>query len=137
MAKGDIAPEVKLKEVASVNKNLYKLVLYLVKVIPMVISGIYVLNTVLSYFDIDTPILSYLVQFLFIGGLYILSYVFKFCIYHRLFIHYILITLILNIIDYHFGLPVSDKGVFLLYMIITGIFLFLILYFRQKHHKTK
>ena len=116
----------------SLNKSLYKIVLYLIKVIPMVISGIYLLNTVLSYFDTDLELFSYLVQFLFIGMMYAISYAFKFCAWHRMFIHYILIILVLNIIDYHIGIPLSDKGMVTLYIIIATVCLFGALYLKFK-----
>ena len=116
------------------SKVLYKLVLFSVKTIPVLISGIYVLNTILSYFGIDWEGFAYIVQFLFIGFVYIASLAFRFCRYHRMFIHYITLTLILNIIDYHWGIPLSDRNLFLMYMIITGLFLFLILYFHMKTH---
>ena len=38
------------------NKLLYKIELYLVKVIPMIYALLSLLNTTLSYFDIDTVI---------------------------------------------------------------------------------
>jgi hypothetical protein len=121
-----------MKGEESLSKTLYKVVLYSVKVIPMVISGIYLLNTVLSYFNIDLELFSYIVQFLFIGQMYATSYAFKFCAWHRMFIHYILIILILNIIDYHIGIPLSDKEMFTLYIIITTICMFLALYLKVK-----
>lgn len=114
------------------NKSLYKIVLYSIKVIPMVISGIYLLNTVLSYFNIDLELFSYLVQFLFIGFMYAASFAFKFCSWHRVFIHYILIILILNIIDYHVGIPLSNKAMVTLYIIIATVCLFLALYLKFK-----
>ena len=43
----------------NLNKTLYKIQLYLLKVIPMVMAFIYLLNTVLSYYDIDLEIFSY------------------------------------------------------------------------------
>lgn len=115
---------------ASLSKTLCRIMLYSVKVIPMVISGIYVLNTVLSYFYIDLPVLSYIVQFLFIAFMLIASYAFKFCKWHRMFIYYILLILVLNIIDYHIGIPISNRGLLLMYVIITGIFMFYILYLK-------
>jgi hypothetical protein len=119
---------------ASLSKTLCRIMLYSVKVIPMVISGIYVLNTVLSYFYIDLPVLSYIVQFLFIAFMLIASYAFKFCKWHRMFIYYILLILILNIIDYHVGIPISNRGLLLMYVIITGIFMFYILYLKFKRN---
>ena len=95
------------------------------------------LNTLLSYFDIDVPLLSYIggISLLPLLFLYLSSYVFKFCEYHRMFLHYVSVNWILNIIDYYWGIPVSNKSLFLLYMVITGIFLFLILYYHQKEVK--
>lgn len=128
MVEEDMEKEEKL------NKIWYRLELYLIKIIPVIIACIYLLNTILSYFYIDAPILS------FIGGtsiftlmfLYLSSYVFKFCIYHRLPIHYITINWLLNIYDYYIGIPLSNKNLFLMYMIITGITILLILYFKFK-----
>lgn len=119
----------------SLSKCLYKIVLYSVKVIPIIVSGIYLLNTVLSYFNIDLELFSYLVQFLFIGQMYATSFAFKFCAWHRMFIHYILIILILNIIDYHIGIPLSDKGMITLYIIIATVCMFLALYSKIKWTK--
>ena len=120
----------------NLNKVLYKLILYSVKVIPMLISGIYLLNTVLSYCNIDLPLFSYIVQFLFIGFFYITSYAFKFCAWHRMFIHYITLVLILNIIDYHIGIPLSDRNILAAYLIISIVFLIItvILKFKSCKH---
>lgn len=121
------------------SKYLYKIELYLIKIIPAVLAAISLLNTVLSYCGIDMPLLSYVggISLLPLIFLYISSYVFRFCIYHRIFLHYVSITWILNIIDYYWGIPVSDKGIFLLYMSITGVFLFLLLYLHMRKLKQK
>lgn len=117
-------------KVASSSKTSHKIMLYSVKVIPMIISGIYLLNTVLSYFCIDLPCLSYIVQYLFLAFMYLASYVFLFCKWYRMFIHYLLCILTLNIIDYHYGIPVSDRGMLLIYCILAGVFLFIIVYLK-------
>lgn len=41
------------------SKNLYKVELYLLKIMPMVIALAYLVNTVSSYFGVDIPILLY------------------------------------------------------------------------------
>lgn len=71
------------------SKILYKVQLYLLKVIPMVMAFICLLNTVLSYFDIDVILLSYLgsCSILMIVYLYISSYVFRFCEYHFIILY--------------------------------------------------
>lgn len=40
------------------SKNLYKVELYLLKIMPMVIALAYLVNTVSSYFGVDIPILA-------------------------------------------------------------------------------
>ena len=116
------------------NKRLYKIELYLIKIIPMIIALIYLSNTILSYFNIDIPLLSYLggVSVLELLFLYISSIVFRFCIYHRLFIHYIIINWLINIYDYYIGIALNDKNMFLVYMIIAGVFIFILLFTRPK-----
>lgn len=114
----------------SLSKALYKLVLLSIKAVPIIISVIYVINTVLSYFGIDLPLLSYVVQYLFIAFMYLASYAFRFCRWHRMFIHYITLVFTLNIYDYHFGLPITDRGLLLFYCILTGVFLLVTVYLR-------
>lgn len=124
-------------EASYLNKTLYKIQLYLLKVIPMVMAFICILNSVLSYFDIDLPILSYIVgnSFLTIVYFYITSYVFKFCFYHRMFMHYTTITWIINIVDLYIGIPIGDLPYLLLQLIVAGISLFIILYLYVKSNK--
>lgn len=119
------------------SKILYKVQLYLLKVIPMVMAFICLLNTVLSYFDIDVILLSYLgnCSILMIVYLYISSYVFRFCEYHRMFLHYIVVITGLNTYDYYVGIPVSDLCLLMIYQIVTGMCLFIILYLYVKSHK--
>ena len=127
-----MAVEEKLK-----NKILYKTQLCLLKVIPMVMAFIFWINTVLSYFDIDLEVFSYIgsCSIITIVYLYISSYVFRFCEYHRMFLHYVCIIWLINIYDYYIGIPVDDISMLMIYQIITGICLFTILYLYVKSHK--
>lgn len=120
------------------SKTLYKIEIWLLKIIPMVLAGIYLSNTILSYFlDIDLIILSYIggISLLPLIFLYLSSYVFRFCIYHRVFLHYITINELILILDTHIGLPISDLEYFCLQMSIFGISLFLFLYLYVKSNK--
>ena len=119
------------------SKILYKVQLYLLKVIPMVMAFICLLNTVLSYYNIDLEFLSYVgsCSILMVVYLYISSYVFRFCEYHRMFLHYIVLNTAINTYDMYIGVPLSDRGIFTLYLSIAGIFLFIILYLYVKNHK--
>lgn len=124
-------------EVSLNSKTLYKLFLGFLKVIPMIMAGLFLLNTVLSYFDIDYSIISYLAGIGLIPWLFIMlaSYTLKFCEYHRMFLWYILVNNIMCWIDANYGLPVSDRGYLILHFILAGFFLFLVLYFHQKCRK--
>ena len=119
------------------SKTLYKIELGLLKVIPMILALTALLNSILSYFGIDLYILSYIggVSIFTMLFLYLSSYVFKFCEYHRMFLHYIVSTWIINTIDYYVGIPISDLEYLCLQMIIAGISLFIILYLYVRSHK--
>ena len=105
----------------NLSKLLYKIELYLIKIIPIIIAFIYLLNTILSYFYIDLPILSYTVMGLLVMFLYISSYVFKFCSWHRVCLLYIIINLVLNILDLYIEVNLSDRDMFILYQQMLAI----------------
>ena len=116
------------------NKSLYKIELYLLKIIPMIIAGLYLLNTILSYFYIDIPLLSVIggMSILPLIFLYVSSYAFKFCEYHRMFLHYIVVCDSIAYIEYYSGGILSDRSYLLLHIIIAGLFLYIILYLKFK-----
>lgn len=113
---------------------MYKLELLSVKYIPILIALIVLLNAILSYFDIYLDALNYIAgtSFLTLIPMYIFSYAFKFCEYHRMFIHYILTHKLVLTVDLYIGIPISDLTLLGLNLIIAGIFLFIILYLHQK-----
>ena len=119
------------------NKSLYKIELYLLKVMPMLIAAIYLINTVLSYYDIILPVLSYIggLSLILLVFMYISSYVFRFCMFHRMFIHYNTLMWLLNIYDMYIGIPVNDRGLLSIYLIITTVFMFIILHIYVKNHR--
>lgn len=98
------------------NKSLYKIELYLLKVLPMLLAAIYLVNTVLSYYDTIIPALSYIggLSFIPLVFMYVSSYVFRFCSYHRMFLHYIVVNDSVNIVDYYYTLPISDWELFVM-----------------------
>lgn len=106
------------------SKNLYKLELFVIKVIPAVIAFISFLNTVLYYFGINAVILTYIggISFLTIGFLYLTSYVFQFCEYHRMSLHYIVVVNLISYIDMDYGIQVSDFDLLILYTSLYMIF---------------
>ena len=123
------------------SKNLYKLLIVMLKYIPMIISLCYLANTIIAYVGMDIPVLSSIAGMSLLTWIfmYIATIVFKFCNYHRMFLYYILIVDIINIIDYYIGIPISDFQLLMLHSIITGISLFIILflYLRTRNNGIK
>lgn len=118
----------------SLERRTYKLMLGMLKVIPMLLAFLAILNTLFGFLGIDCSIISMLggVSFLPLVFLYLASFVFKFCIYHRMFLHYILLNNILELVDYYVGIPVSTFNLFIVHVSLIGLFLFLVLYFYRR-----
>lgn len=122
-----------VKEESLRSKNLYKVFLVALKVLPMLISLCYLLNTITAYLGYNIEIFS------FIGGvsllpwifLYVSAVVFRFCMYHKMFLFYILSDDVINYLDYFFDFTTAYEF-FIIHMSIAGIFLFLILYLYKK-----
>lgn len=113
---------------------MYKLELLCVKYIPILIAVIVLANAILSYFDIYIEEINYVAgtSFLTLIPMYISSYAYKFCEYHRMFIHYILSHKLLVTVDMYIGIPISDFNMLMVYLVLAGIFALAILYLHQK-----
>lgn len=115
----------------------YKLLILVLKFIPMLTALCYMTSTIFNYFDYNIEPLSN------IGGMslltwvfiYLASVVFKFCSYHRMFLWYILIDDLFNIIDYYWSIPISTDNILMLHNIWIGITLFIILVLYVKSNK--
>ena len=118
-------------------KRLHRVIIEVLKVIPMLLALVSLLNSTLSYFGIDLMILSYIgcTSLLSMAFLYLASYCFGFCSYHRMFLHYVVVNDLLSIYDYHIGIPISDVGLFLVHIMITGLTLYLVLYLHIRNDK--
>lgn len=113
------------------SKNLNKILVLFIKFYPIVISIGYFVNILLHYFDIEYLLIDYTIlhSISSIMFLYICSAVFSFCLYHRIFIHYILIQDILSYYDNVYTIPVSDKQ--FLYIQMSLLFIVLIIALRN------
>lgn len=121
----------------SLSRVLYKAVIVAIKVIPILIATLFLIRSILSCTDVDVTWLSYLCGMSLIPLLfmYLVSYAFKFCTYHRMFLHYIVVNDAINYIDYYIGIPLQYHELLRLHIIIAGIFLLLIIYYHQKWKK--
>ena len=121
-----------VEEASRISSTTYKITVGLLKILPMVMAGLFLLNTTLSYFDTDWPLITYLagigvIPWLFV---YAAARLFRFCAYHRMFLWYIMANNLICWTDEEFGLPISNWSFFVLHIIIAGVFLFIILYLR-------
>lgn len=121
----------------SLSRVLYKAVIVAIKIIPILIATLFLIRSILSCIDVDVTWLSYLCGMSLIPLLfmYLVSYAFKFCTYHRMFLHYIVVNDAINYIDYYIGIPLQYHELLRLHIIIAGIFLLLIIYYHQKWKK--
>ena len=118
----------------NLNKTLYKSVLILLRFIPFIIALIYVVYTASAFFGIDLIILGYLAHMSILPWMFIFlaSFVFRFCIVHRLPLYYIVVADSITTLDAYVGIPLEWFHLLMLHAIIVGGFIFLILYFHQK-----
>lgn len=112
----------------------YKLLILAIKYIPLIITLFYILNVLLYWFNIDTPVISNIagVSLLTWVVLFLSAIVFKFCIYHRLFLYYILISDLITIYDFYIGIPLSTRAILEIQSILIGILIFSILFIHLK-----
>lgn len=115
----------------------YKLLIIVLKFIPMLTALCYMTSTMFNYFDYNIEPLSNiggmsLLTWLFI---YLASVVFKFCAYHRMLLWYVFIDDLFNIVDYYWEIPISTDNILMLHNILIGITLFIVLVLYVRSHK--
>lgn len=122
----------------SISKKLYKILLILVKFIPITLSVIFILYNTLAAMGIVAPILLYIggSSFIFIILLYLLSWVFQFCYLYRIPLHYVVGSNIIGIIDRVFKIPISNIGMLRIYFVLFGIMLvvYIWLMYKNRHN---
>lgn len=108
------------------SKFLYKVELIGIKYIPLFIALFYFTDTILDALEVEIDIFSHLFGLSFLPWCFLLlsSFVFRFCLYHRLPLYYVAINHIISIFDYYIGIPVELEGwivghVLLLFIFIT------------------
>ena len=123
-----------MTEGKSLERRIHKVLLITLKVIPMLLALSAILGMLFDFFGLDASLFSFIgsVSLLPLLFLYLASYAFRFCEYHRMFLHYIVANNILVYLDYYIGLPINNRGLFIIHLIVVGLFLFLVLYFYRK-----
>lgn len=120
-------------------RDLYKIELHWIKIIPMLIAGLSFLDTILSYVGYEGNTISYIIALLVWLFLYLSSFVFRFCRWHRMFLYYILLEGIINWYDYEFIIPLSLRPMIAIQLGLAIIFISIGLYLHQndKHARKR
>ena len=89
------------------NKNLYKIFISIIKYIPMILSIIFAIATLLNYMNISSLFLSYLggSSILFIIILFLIAEIFKYCWMYKIPLWYLTVIVILNMLRVFGCLP--------------------------------
>lgn len=117
-------------------KELFLLLLKYMPIMQMV--GILIGNT-LCYFDYGIMIIN-IIQYCFGNNLtniifvYVASYVFKFCNWHRYIVTCNLINITIVQYDVMFTIPITDKQLLLSYYIVATIFSLIAIYSKFHCH---
>lgn len=116
----------------NLDKYLHKALIYSVKVIPPVIAVSYIIDDILMYFGIDSIFINYFsgISFLTLAFLYLTSYALKFCPYHRVPLHYMVVCNAISIYDYYIGVPISDINILGLQVGVFMLFTLLYIYLK-------
>jgi hypothetical protein len=119
------------------NKSLHKLLILAIKYTPLVIALCYMLNTLFAWMGFYFEPLSNIAGMSLITWVftYLATIAFKFCVYHRMFLWYILADDMLNIIDYYWSLPITDSQILRLHNGLIGLLLFALLIVYVKSNK--
>ena len=114
----------------------YKAFLVVLKCLPYLIMLLSMANTFLCLFDEQCEWLSYIggTSYLVIAFMWLTSFVFNFCSYHRVPIYYVLINDSMILYDYYYGLPLDNKEMLDLNLVLVGgtVVLMTILYIWEK-----
>ena len=121
----------------NLNKSWYKLLLIILKVIPYIVAVGYVMYTLLSFMGVNVDSMGYFIHISILSWvfIYMCSWVFDFCIVHRIPLYYIGINDSISIIDEYIGIPISTFKLLVLHAIIIGVFIIIYAIIYVKNNK--
>lgn len=119
----------------NINKSLYKIFLICTKYTPITLAVLYIINLYCNYCGLVVPLLMYIggVSFMFIGLLYIMSWVFQFCYLYRIPLHYITIGNVIGILNKSLSYPIDALMMFRIYFILSGVMIVCYIWFIYKN----
>lgn len=115
-------------------QNLYKLEILLLKILPVICAICTFINSIVfvsysTYLILASMFYVSLIPWIF---MYVSSFVFKFCKWHRMPLYYILTNNIFTIIYYCLNIP--NSTFIIINIILFGLFAILMAYFKNKQH---
>ena len=122
------------------SKEMYKVTILLLKVLPMVMVFAYLTMLCCFYYAPKYVVVPHLLGTVFapLAFIYITSYVFKFCEFHRIFIHYYAFISILNVSDHYLHPYFNDKVITILHeggSLLFGIIAIIMYIYKYKKDK--
>lgn len=108
------------------SKPIYKVTLYVLKFMPLFMVLGYFLNTAFVFYSSVLRLITHLVgitipTFTFI---YLSSYTFKFCNYHRIFIHYLILVDVSNAFIWYLNIPIATDTLYAIHVAAIILFSF-------------
>ena len=121
----------------TLDKNTYKIFITTIKYLPTILALTKITSLILSYYKVTSFFLTCTsgTSILFLGLLYLISYIFRFCGLYRLSLNYVSLVTGISIVDWYFKLPVCI-GSYPMYFALTGIFIisWIIVWYKNRHN---
>lgn len=119
------------------SKFTYKLLLITLKYIPVLLSLLYIISSVASYIGVEVPVIYSLSKMSLICWIFmhLSSIVFKFCMYHRMFLYYLFIVNVANFLKDCLKIESINFNLIVSCLTLSGIILFLILFKYVRNNK--
>lgn len=127
-----------MKENTSLNKNIYKIFIGFIKVIPNFLALCKIISLILSLLEVTSFIVTCFggTSISFIIILYLISFVFKFCGLYRISLNYITSITLISIYDFYFKISLDILSLYSLYAVITGVFITSWIIYWYKHRNS-
>lgn len=121
----------------TLNKNVYKIFISIIKFLPNLLALLKITGLLLSYFKITSFAITCIggTSIVLLVLLYLISYVFRFCGLYRLSLNYVSLITLLTIFDFYIGIPIMVSSKFILYTLITGVFISLWIFVIYRNRK--
>lgn len=114
-----------------IDKRKHKLLIFTLKILPAIMASSYVIEMISIFLGFGTQVLVNFIGMIVapILFMYLASYVFKFCEYHRIFIHYVLILEILTTVKWYYPVIVTSQMVLNISFFLSGLLMLCVVFF--------